>query len=83
MYPVMLPGNVYEDNGFSSYRNPDGLFPERHGTPPDPLGSRFVRFLERLTDAWDALRRPADVVHGRPERGEPGTALSDPAVPTN
>lgn len=58
MYPVMLPGPVRDDFGITSYRNPDGLFPERQGIPPDRLGVLFVRFLGFLEDRWDVLRRP-------------------------
>ena len=57
MYPIMLPGNNTESNGFTSFRNPDGLFPKQQGTPPDRLGVLFVRLLEALEDGWNDLRR--------------------------
>jgi hypothetical protein len=57
MYPVMLPGTTHDNNGFSSFRNPDNLFPEQQGTPPDRLGVLFIRILETLSDQWDAVRR--------------------------
>lgn len=81
MYPVMLPGSPGESDGFSSYRNPDQLFPERQGTPPDPVGSLYVRFLERLTDAWDALTRRAHGLNTEERHGE-GPKTAAPAAPT-
>lgn len=57
MYPVMLPGPGRDDRGFSSFRNPDDLFRERQGIPPDRIGWLYVRLLELLSDGRDAVRR--------------------------
>jgi hypothetical protein len=56
MYPVMIPGSPHDNDGFSSYRNPDDFFPTRQGTPPDRLGVLFIRILETLSDRWEAVR---------------------------
>lgn len=78
MYPVMLPGPVHDDNGFSSFRNPDQLFPERQGTAPDGIGRLYVRLLEFVSDAWDEFRRSAKLREGgaKPVDADPTT---DPA----
>lgn len=56
MYPIMLPGTVKDDPGITTYRNPDDLFPDRQGTPPDRIGVLYIRLLERLEDSWNAIR---------------------------
>lgn len=57
MYPVMLPGDPHDNDGFSSFRNPDGFLPERRGAPPDPIGRGYIRLLELIADWWDSFRR--------------------------
>lgn len=58
MYPVMLPGTPRDDQSVSTFRNPDGHFPQQVGTPPDRIGVLFVRILELLADGWNAVHRP-------------------------
>lgn len=57
MYPMMLPGDPHDNNGFSSFHNPDDFLPERRAAQPDPIGRGYIRFLEFIADGWDSLRR--------------------------
>lgn len=75
MYPIMLPGPNTSNDGFSSFRNPDDFSPERQGTPPDRLGWLFVRFLEVISDNWNALR-------GRHEAPASCAGLGDAPLPS-
>jgi hypothetical protein len=69
MYPAMIPGSPHDNDGFSSFRNPDDFFPKRRGTPPDRLGVLFIRILETVSDQWEAVgRRRTRTAEGHPSQ---------------